>query len=123
MGYHGVSGAVHRIPRSVAKHLDQLAVPQKAYKEGQEAGMSIVSAGVRKKFVVQILEVMGQAGPTTQPVPKTAFKVGDKVDATFEGGDVYKGTIIDILGDKYTVHFPDDDEDVFVESELAATAA
>ncbi len=127
VGYHGVSGAIHRIPRSVADHLIQLAVPQKAYKENQEAGMSIVSAGVRHRFIVVIHEVMGQAGPTTQPIPETkqtAFKIGDEVDATFEGGDVYKGSIVKIVGDKYTVHFTcDDTENDFVESELAATAA
>lgn len=120
--YHGVSGSIHRIPKSVADHLASLAVPQKAYKEGQESGASIVEAGTRNRFLVNILEVMGKTGKAEKPIDPPAtppeFKVGDKVSAVFEGGDEYDGKIVGKKGDKFKVDFPDGDSDMFEESEL-----
>ncbi len=50
--YHMISGAVHRIPRSVARHLAGLEYPISEYKKDQEPGQSIVSIGMYQRFSV-----------------------------------------------------------------------
>jgi len=126
--YHGVSGAVHRVPKSVVDHLNSLAVPQKKFRENQEESKSMVDAGVRHRYTAIVLE--GEAGatqPATKPADKPAakFKDGDKVKAEFEGGDTYDGEIVKVYKNgKFDVHFPEDDTtETFVESELALIPA
>ncbi len=123
VGYHGISGETHRVPKSVAEHLKGLAVPQKAYRESQESGESIVDAGVRHRFIVNILEVMGTPTKKTEkpidpPTDPPEFKVGDKVSAEYEDAGKFEGEIVEKVGKKFKVDFPDGDSDVFEKAEL-----
>jgi len=43
------------LPESVVDHLEKLAMPRKAYKEGQESGQSIVVVGTYHRVIVQRL--------------------------------------------------------------------
>jgi len=63
--YHGISGVPHRIPRSVAEHLNSREYPIKSYKEKQESGHSNVVVGTYRRFMVQIHEVLD--APTKAP--------------------------------------------------------
>lgn len=120
-GYHGVSGAIHRIPKSVAEHLAGLAVPQKAYREGQEAGQSMIDVGERRRFIVNILEVMGKPDKKNLEKPiedPPKFKVGDKVTAEYEDDGSYDGEIVKKVGNKFRVKFPDGDIEMFELEEL-----
>lgn len=94
--YHGISGAIHRIPKSVAMHLKNLSYPVKAYKEGQESGQSIVLVGDYHRFMVNIIEEMDAR----------TFKVGDLVLA--EG---HPGKITKVDRDGFCEVDFDDDED------------
>ena len=50
--YHIVNNDKVRLPESVVKHLETRVVPQKKYVPNAEAGQSIVSAGIRHRFIV-----------------------------------------------------------------------
>jgi len=102
--YHGISGEVHRIPKSVATHLKNLSYPVKEYKEGRESGQSMVVTGTYHRFMVNIIEEMD--------VP--TFKVGDPVLA--EG---YPGKIVKIHPDSSCdVDFDDGDDGCYNVLEL-----
>ena len=102
--YHGVSGAIHRIPKSVAMHLKNLNYPVKAYKDRQESGQSVVVVGKYERFIVNIIEEM----------TAHAFKVGEPVMA--EG---YPGRITEIGPDgKCEVDFDDGDDGIYDAEDL-----
>lgn len=78
--YHGISGAIHRLPKSVCMHLKNLAYPVKAYKAGQESGQSIIVVGDYHHFMVNIIEELDVH----------TFKVGDPVLAEGYPGKITK---------------------------------
>lgn len=102
--YHGISGAIHRIPKSVAEHLNTLEYPIKEYKEDQESGRSNVAVGTYRRFIVQIHEEI-----KARPLAK-----GDPVMA--EG---FRGKIASLKADgTYDVEFDDGDEGDYEAAEL-----
>ncbi len=52
VAYHCVSGAIHRVPQSVVKHLKNCKYPTKKYAEGQESGQSNIVTGEYMRFLV-----------------------------------------------------------------------
>ena len=131
VGYHGISGAIHRIPKSVADHLKRLAYPISAYKDGQDAGSSIVVVGNYHRFHVEIKEVMeaskktatkeASAAPKKTPAKEAIVEV---VENTFKKddhvlADGYLGTVVKVLEDgEYIIEFDDGDEGTYSASEL-----
>lgn len=104
VGFHGISGAIHRIPKSVAEHLKNLSYPVSAYKEGQEAGQSVVMVGNYHRFIVNIIEEL----------EARTFKVGALVAA--EG---CPGKITKISPDGLCeVDFDDGDDGVYAAADL-----
>ncbi len=88
--YHGISGAIHRIPKSVAIHLRDLSYPVSAYKEGQESGQSIVVVGDYHRFIVNIIEELGAEIGSEKESDVRTFKVGDPVIAEGYPGKITK---------------------------------
>lgn len=139
--YHCVSAAVHRIPQSVAEHLKQISYPESKYEEGRESGDSVVSAGVRHRFIVQILGIAGfpllqPAGENTTPLtegkipiplaPKTSkktakkspgFKEGDPVYSLSEGEE-FPGVVTSLVDDEFVVEFEDGEEGSYPAADL-----
>ena len=104
--YHGISGAIHRLPKSVAMHLKDLSYPVKAYKDGQESGQSMVVVGDYHRFMVNVIEEMNAF----------AFKVDDPVFA--EG---HPGKIVEIDSDGMCdVEFDDGDAGCYDVFELTS---
>ncbi len=106
--FHGISGAIHRIPKSVAMHLKNLCYPVSAYKDGQESGQSIVVVGTYHRFIVNIIE---ETAPSATPAKEDVhtFKVGDPVIAEGYPGKITK---IDKEG-LCDVDFEDDSDGIY----------